>query len=232
MLRFCCFFCLFTTVLTSAQDAHSQSASRYDYVAYEQEEPYEPSRTGDIMTKFGHLSPQQLLDMADHYETKNIIDTALICYSLIINNPVKENDPGQQHLKIDALNKSAVIYYWMCDYMKSYDLLLKALGLCEKYHDDSVEFKVRTNIGNIYFHFKEYRMAKQYYFKALELCRDSASIMILHNNIAEAEIGSGELDSAFYHIKSLQASNRFDSTRLHLLLNTTASFYPSFRLYG
>ncbi len=232
MLKFCCFCSLFMAFFAVAHAARLQPDYRTDYIAYEEEMPYEPSRTADIMSKFGLLSPQQLLDTADYYEIHNIIDTPLICYNLIINAPVKEDDPGQQQLKIRVLNKSAVIYFWMCDYLKSYELLIKALDLCEKYPNGSIEFRIHANIGNIYYRFKEYDLAKLYYSRALELCRDSTNVILLYDNIGQAEFEKGELDSAFYHLdKALQINSRFGNIHINSLSNTIASIYQKRGLY-
>ncbi len=220
------YICLISLFATFSFARAARPPHSFDRAPYEQKAPNGSSPVNDILSKFGHLSAQRLLDTANYYEARNIIDTALFCCNLIINAPVKENDPGRYRLKIRALNKSAVYYYYMYDYQKSYSLLIEALDLCERYPDDSTEFKIYTNIGNIYYYSKEYGKAKHYYSKALGLSLDSMGIMLQYNNIGEAENESGELDSALYHIgKALQISRRVDSTYLHLLLNSAASIY-------
>jgi AraC-like DNA-binding protein len=218
-------------VNASAEEPRGGGAD-FERMVYAQRLSYEPVAVDDIIAKFGHLSPQRLFETAALYEAQNIIDTAMFCCNLIINAPIKENDTAGQRLKIRAINKSAVLYYYMYDYRKSYSLLIRALDLCDRYGEDSTEYKIYANIGNIYYNFKEYGHAKRYYSKALELSTDSLGSMVLYNNIGDAENENGELDSALYHIgKSLQMSRKLDSTYLHLSLNTTASIYRKRGLY-
>jgi tetratricopeptide (TPR) repeat protein len=140
------------------------------------------SQNNDLISEFLKFSVQQLVDTGDYFFLKNSHDTALICYSLLINTPFKESDFEQQKRVIEAYNKSAVIYYYMCDYRSSYDLLIKALLLCEKYDYVSYLSKIYTNIGNIYYHFNK-NLAKSYYSEALNFPQDSTSTVVLLNNL-------------------------------------------------
>ncbi len=186
----------------------------------------EQRNTEGVLSKYGHLRPEQLFDTARYYDLKREYDTAIICYNLIINDP--ETDTGQtrhQRLKIDALTYSAVVYYyWLSDYVKAYRLLIDALDLCETSPYEEAEFLIHANIGNIYYHLDEYEMAGQYYSRALELCSDSAMIMLLHNNIAAVKMETGELDSALFHIeRSMRISDALDGANLYGILHTAAS---------
>lgn len=210
----------------------------------EPRQPHDLFNTGDlpsgplvsetILSKYRHLSPQQLLDTAIYYDRKGLIDSALICYNLLIHTPEKDSrDTTLPNLKIKALNGSGVIYYyWMSDYLKAYQLLITALDMCETYPDDEDKFKILANIGNIYSRFDEYSLAKQYYYDALELSRDSTNIMMLLNNIAAAELENGELDSALCNINHSQEINsRHNNERLFIILNTRALVYQKMRLF-
>jgi tetratricopeptide (TPR) repeat protein len=119
--------------------------------------------------KYKKLTQQQLLDTANYYEEANSPEIALVCLSIIINTPVKDTDIEQHKIIIEALNRSAIIYYNMCDYNNSHEFLIKALLLCEKIDYKSFQPKIYNNIGNIYYRYKKYDLAKYNYSKALNL---------------------------------------------------------------
>jgi len=180
---------------------------------------------------FLKLSVQQLVDTGDYFFLRNNHDTALICYSLLMNTPFKERDLERQKRVIEAYNKSAVIYYYMCDYRSSYDLLIKALHLCEKYDYTSYLSKIYTNIGNVYYHFNK-DLAKSYYSNALNFPQDSASVVVLLNNLGAVELENNNLDSAAYFLnKSLQISKRHNDHLSSSIRNNIASLYQAMQLY-
>ncbi len=196
--------------------------------------PAGPSVSETILSKYRHLPPKNLLDTAIYYDRKGLIDTALICYNLLIHTPEKDSrDTILPSLKIKALNASGVVYYyWMSDYLKAYQLLITALDMCETYPDDETEFMIRANIGNIYSRFDEYSLAKQQYYDALELSRDSVNIMMVLNNIAAADLENGELDDALRNINLSQDINsRHNNQRLFIILNTRASIYQKMGMF-
>ncbi len=180
-----------------------------------------------LLSEYSRLTPKQLLDTARYHETKGEFDIALTCFNVIINAPETDGGDEWQRYKIDALNNSAIIYYyWMSDHVKAYQLFVDALELCETYPYEEAEYKIYNNIANIYLYLDEYEMAGRYYANALEICADSVGIMLLHNNIADASLKMERLDSAFVHIgKSLQISERHKSKQLSTILYTAASIY-------
>jgi AraC-like DNA-binding protein/Tfp pilus assembly protein PilF len=175
----------------------------------------------DIVSNYQQLNYQQLLDTADHYYKNDNFETALAYYSLIINTPTKDDNLELKKTIVEALNSSAVIYYFMCDYRTSYEFLIKALLLCEIYNIDSYCSKIYNNIGNIYSRFKKYDISKTYYAKALDLCQDSVTIAILLNNLGAVELANGNIDGAFYYLdKSLQISSmNCDISTYNILAN-------------
>ena len=185
-----------------------------------------------VIANFRQLSPKQLFDTADYYYERNSFDTALICYSLIINTPIKDTDIEQQKRVIEALNVSSIIYYYLCDYRSAYEFLIRALLLCEQYGFSTHESKIYTNLGNIYYRFNKHDMARMYYLKALSLCEDSVGVVIILNNLGSTELESGQIDSAFYFLnKSLQVSRQHDDSYLYSTLNTIASLYQKDQRY-
>ena len=124
------------------------------------------SQNNDVISNFEKLTTRQLSDIADYYYQKNIFDTALICYTLLINTPVKNIDIEQQNRMFAAYNRSAIIYRHFCDYKTSYELYIKALIFCEKDNNKAAEAIIYNNIGNIYTKFNRNDIAKEYYIGA------------------------------------------------------------------
>ena len=190
------------------------------------------SQNNDFISKFKHLSAQQLLDTGSYYLSQNSSDVALICYSLIINTPVKDSDIEQQKRLIEAYNKSALIYQNLYDYRTSYEFLIKALILCEKVNYESYEPRIYNNIGNIYYRFNKYDLAKFYYKKALSLCQDTTAIVHILSNLGATEAEIGNNDSAFFFLNNaLQISNRHDKIIFGSIMNNMALAYYNEKQY-
>ncbi|MCL2246701.1 MAG: hypothetical protein FWC10_06270 [Lentimicrobiaceae bacterium] len=133
---------------------------------YNQNNSFVSSDAKSFFESFKKLTQQQLFDTAKHYHNKYSIDTALICYSLIINDSVS-TDLEYNRRMVYALNNSAVIYMNICDYHNAYKLLLDALLLCEKHNIVLKNSPIYGNLGNIYFNFKKLDIAQSYYEKGL-----------------------------------------------------------------
>ena len=134
----------------------------------------------DIGSNFNHLSPQQLLDIANYYRIIHNTDAALAYYNWLINTTSQSADSDDQTRVLEAYNFSALIHYNMCDYRTAYELLLKALHLSEI--SDNIEFtsRIYTNKGNIFYRFNEYDLAKSYYSRtALLKCTDHEYVVHL-----------------------------------------------------
>jgi tetratricopeptide (TPR) repeat protein len=152
--------------------------------------------SNEIIANFSHLSPQQLSDTANYYFNKNSTDTALICFSLLINTTPKNADIEHQKRIVEAYNRSAAIYYNMADYRTTYDFLIRALSLSEKINYVSYHPKILMNIGNIYSRYQKYDVAKLNYEKALSLTDDSVRILSLLNNLGSIEMELENLEVA------------------------------------
>jgi len=184
---------------------------------------------GQNIHSYSDLTQQQLLDTAHYYFDNNNSDTALLCYSLLINTPtVKENDMEYQRRIVKALNSSAIIYASMCDYNTAFEQLIKALLLCEEYDFYDDKSNVDNNIGNIYYAFNKYDMAKPYYKSALELSKDTVNMILILNNLGNIEMVSGNTDSAFYYLnKSMEISRLNKDTHIYIMLHNLALLYQN-----
>jgi AraC-like DNA-binding protein/Tfp pilus assembly protein PilF len=186
----------------------------------------------DHFSNFKQLTPQQLYDTANYFFGKRNLETALICYNAFIGISKNNTDYEQQKKIVDALNKTGGIYYYISDYHNSYEYFTKALRLCEKIGYESFQYKIHTNIGNIFARFKNYDIAKFYYLKGLHSCEDSMVMVTLLNNIGDADLKSGRMDSALFYLnKSLKISEQYNNTNAHLALNTFALYYQKNKQY-
>jgi len=186
----------------------------------------------DIISKYRHLSLQQLLDTGDYNYYENLYDAALICYSLVMNTSEKDTDIEGKKKIIEAYNKSAIIYNNIGDYRTSYQLLLNGLELCEKYGDDEFLSPFYTNIGVIYYYFEKYDISKSYALQALATCKNDISMITILNNLGMLEMKIGEMDSVLdYFNRSLQISKQNNDTHSHVVLNSIATYYQHIQQY-
>jgi len=201
-------------------------------IVYGQNLPVNTSQNNELFSNFTQLSQQQLFDTAHYFYKKNSMDTALICYTLLIYTTPKDAGIEWQKRVMKACNRAAAIHFYRCDYSAAYELQIKALLLSEKFHDIDQESICYTNIGSIYYRFNEYDLAKLYYSKALSLCSDSAVIPAILNNIGVIEGERGKTDSALYFLnKALHISKRHNDVYLNNILNDIALFYKKGKHY-
>jgi len=179
----------------------------------------------DIILKYKHLPIQHLLDTGDYYFNRDSFDTALVCYGLIINTPEKTPDYKGTEI-IEAHYKSAIVYNYIGDYRTSYKLLLMGLELCEKYQNNQFVSRLYTAIGDIYYHFEKYDIAKSYGLKALTTCQSDISMISILNNLGYLELVIGEQDSVMGYLdRSLQISRMNNNNNSHVVLNSIATYY-------
>jgi AraC-like DNA-binding protein len=186
----------------------------------------------NLSQNYKHLSPQQLLDTADFYFDQNYQDTALFYYGFLTNMSVKNADLELQKIIVKALNRSAIIHYEMSDYRTAYDLFIKALSLSEKINYVLYQPRIFTNIGNIFFRFNKFDMAKSYYLNALDFCEDGVTMVSILNNLGSVELRSGNLDSVLYFLhRALHISKQHDNVALSNVLGNLASYYHKVKQY-
>ncbi len=184
---------------------------------------------GRVAPGAGTQPPGQLLDSLDHYLLHNKFDTALIAGTQLINMPVAENDEEAQKILIAALNKTAAAYYQFCDYRRSYELLIKALDLCEKWEYDEYLPRILVDISNIYYRFGQVDMSRQYDIRALEACRDSVLMVGILNNLGDS---ANTPDSVlFYLSRALDISDRHGQVFRGAILSNLALYYQKQGLF-
>ena len=197
-----------------------------------QKQPANTFQSNQVISDFERLSLQQFLDTGDYYFDRQSMDTALIYYNMLITHS-RTNNIEQQKKIVEAYNSSAVIYFSLCDYRSAYDFLIKALLMSEKSNYLSYMPKIYTNLGNIYYKYKKYDIAKSYYLKALNLSLDTTSTVAILNNLGSVELESGKLDSALHYLnEALKISKQYHDVILSNILNNFASLYRKEKNYN
>ena len=184
-----------------------------------------------IFENYKHLTLKQLFDTANYYFTNQDIDTALIYYNLCTNTSAMSVGSEEQDIIIKSYNNAAYIYYYLCNYRASFESLTKALLLSEKLNHTLHKSKIYSNMGNIYTYFKEYDMAKLYYLKALSVCTDTASMIIIYNNLGSLHTEQGK-DSVFTFLnKALELNKERNTSTLANILSNVAFYYQEDKKY-
>jgi AraC-like DNA-binding protein len=152
---------------------------------------------------------------------------AAVTVSVAVTAAVQKNRKSQvPDETIRELLNEAGNYYYMSDYRTSYEILLEALALSEKYGNTTYEAQIYANMGNIYGRFNELEMVKRHYIKALGLYRDTTAIIATLNNLGSVELLSGDAESAFTHLKkALEISRRHEGSHLYSIQNNIAQYY-------
>lgn len=186
----------------------------------------------EIITNYKNLTLKQLSDTADYYRKNYSYDTALVYYNLIINSIPKNSDIEHQKILVKVYNTMSQIYISISDYRLAYDFLIKELLICEKYDLISEKLAPYANIGVIYFEMKQYELAKPYLLKALELSKDSASIIISLCNIGANELLQKKIDSGYYYVnKAFQISKQQNDFCIDYIFNNFGSYYQLINQY-
>ncbi len=85
---------------------------------------------------FSQFNNVQLIRKAEHYERKGMIDSTLLCYTIIANRYKPEsNDKHKLWQSCKAMGQLGYLYgYYNYNYEKSYYYLLRARRIGEQYH--------------------------------------------------------------------------------------------------
>lgn len=151
----------------------------------------------NVVHKYNQLPSEVLLEKGDAFAESNVKDSALICYSLIYNSGRAANiDTTSQHILVKSLNRSALIYLYVCDYKMSVDLLLRALKVCEDIGYDEYISRVYNNMGNAYSLLKDWGLAKKYYRLACKYRQDEFVLGTILSNLGIIASKEGKYDSA------------------------------------
>jgi len=178
--------------------------------------------------KYINSSPERLLEIANDFFAKNSYDSALVCYSLIYNNPAKINDTTI----VIALNRAGNVFYRNSNYKTAFEMYLRALKRCEAIDYTTYIWKIYHNLAIIHIAFKGYEKAKNYLQLAEKYVKDEDLFMITLNwGVIMSK--TQQHDSAMfyyqkaYSLKDINLQNRF----LDLLYNNMADIYLTQKNY-
>lgn len=171
------------------------------------------------------MTSDRLAEMGDRCFADNQIDTALACYGLLVSRPAGDSEDERRRV-ISAYNSMGILYMNAGDYRNAYNSLLDGLRMADECGDTVVTPKLYSNIGNIYYYFHEYEMARDYYARALSLCRNPGLADGYYNNLglAMSELGKQDSASACFR-KALDICLGQGSNRSAAIYNSLASLH-------
>lgn len=182
-----------------------------------------------IIESLGKMSEQELMSRGTEYADNQHYDTAFLYYNTVINKPVTKNNCA---VMVKAMNRAAALYGRISDYRSAFNMLIRALSICDRYNLTEERSSIYNNIGNIYYSFGKYNLASDYYKKALVTNRDSSNTFSILNNLVNLSIKSGRTDSLQYWLGKCDEVNKREGGRhTHLILNSLAYMYQQEAAY-
>lgn len=139
-----------------------------------------------IFESFRNMPNDKLIEVAESYFTRNILDSALVCYTIVYNDYDVKAGIKDKKLFAQAYNRAGNIHYTMYNYVRAQDMYLRSLEICEECGYNEYISRIYNNLGNIYASFSDYQRGKSYYEKALEQSikyKDSANTLVVLDNL-------------------------------------------------
>lgn len=149
------------------------------------------------------MSNKELTTLGDSYFNNNILDSALICFTIIYSKYDGKVGIEDKRMHAHAYNRSGNIHYMMYNYLRAQDMYLRSLEICEECGYKEYLPKVYNNLGNIYASFNDYRKAKDYYEKALTHSlnfHDNENATVVLNNLIGISCNLNENQKALHYI--------------------------------
>lgn len=122
-----------------------------------------------IYEKFKSEDIDILHRKGEDYYQKNETDSALVCFSIIVNSYTPTQDRHANYIYASSLNRSGIIHVRYNDYTKGLNLFVKALQVVENTGDDVLAGKIYNNMAHVYYIFRDYKTAIEYCEKALAI---------------------------------------------------------------
>lgn len=186
-----------------------------------------------IIDKYKSVGIDELLLRGDDFSNRGLKDSALIFYSMAYNNDrILVSDTASRQVLCKAMNRASLIYFYVCDYKTSLDLLLKALDICEEIGFYSYIGRIYNNIGNVYYQFSEYKTAKKYYKLAYMQRGDDYLLAAALNNLGIISSSEGDIDSALLLYKqSYRIRIESNDPLIGVSLNNIGGIYADAKSY-
>lgn len=140
----------------------------------------------NIYKSFRNLPNDKLIEVAESYFDKNVLDSALVCFTIVYNDYDSSRSKQDKKLYAQAYNRAGNIHYIMYNYVRAQDMYLRSLEICEECGYNEYLPRIYNNLGNIYASFGDYNKAKSFYEKALPLSissGDTATTSVVLDNL-------------------------------------------------
>lgn len=124
------------------------------------------NRYDQAYESFKSLSNSKLIDIGDRYYDKEVMDSALICYTIVSRRYDTHMPHEDKKLSAYAYMRLGNIHYIMYNYVQAQDMYLQSLEVCKECDLDSIIPRVYNNLGNIYSSFNDFKKAENYYKQA------------------------------------------------------------------
>lgn len=155
------------------------------YVAPFSSQLHAAIRSASTAMPFGDSSAENLFRRATDYQEREKLDSALICYSWLIETYRSSDNPETLHFVGKALSETGQIYYIHFNYYaEAYRSLAEAESILAESDDHAAHATVLLNLGNL-FNMYEYIFpndnrsvagrSRDYYMKALKMGKDNGN---------------------------------------------------------
>lgn len=151
---------------------------------------------GDAFRDWKGMSLDKLDAQGAFFLEKGNIDSALICYTMVMNKYKSDMDSRQKDACCRAFNNAGYLFfYYRNDYSSSYSCLLKALDIAEESGNADVLPCIYLNMGNIYINYNDTHASDSLYRKAFHAsvqAHDYEIMMTTLNNLVVSAMSRHE----------------------------------------
>lgn len=151
------------------------------------------------------LPISELLSRGNTYYSANIMDSALICYTLVAGK-YDMNMPNPEKASCAyALFRSGNIHFMMYSYVRAQDMYFRSLEISEECRCDSLIPRICNNLGNVYSTFNDYQKAETWYKRAYDGVQESSDSLLkqtLLRNLIGIYCNLNDNDTLAFYLKA------------------------------
>lgn len=114
--------------------------------------------------EYNKLDDETLIKQAKSYYTKNMMDSALRCFSIVASRHDEKSTEEDRMRSAHAYNDCGIIYFMLGNYPRAYNSFINA----ERLGNDEMRIMINNNIASIYHYFNDKPRALQYLLKAFD----------------------------------------------------------------
>lgn len=160
-----------------------------------------------LMREAINMSSTDILNMAIKATNGGEEKEALVLYAIVCSRNDIIQTEAEIHNVVDAYLQSGYIYYWRGHFARAFSLYSQGLKISEYSEMKPHVIELYKCIGNVYFMFKDYETALEYYTRGLELNNefpDNQSAYQLQLNVACTYTNLGKIKEAYSHYDKAQ----------------------------